>query len=225
MKSRLLAVLVFLFMFSEVYNYPITFNKAEHIEHLSSDSDAVRLLKSVYKKYSSYRSLKMDLDITIKDGDFSYKKTGSAFVKGDKYRLETNDEKIVSDGESLWVYLKSSESLQIVDASTQDRNFFCYPAMVLQKYQKYCVVKHLNEEDDQLVVLFTAYNNECPYQSIKVFIDKATYNINKIEALETANIGYTVVVKKFNETDLQDQSFVFDENKVKVSTKRDFRKN
>ncbi len=191
---------------------------------LASDAQAIKVLNTVYRKYASYSSLMMDIDITIQDGDYSYKKTGKAFVKGDKYRLETSDEDIVSDSKSLWVYLKGDKSLQITNASNENQNFFCYPALLLQKYQKYCAVEFISNKANNYVVQFTSYNDDCPYEKITVYISKSTYNIQKIEAKVSGDIGYTVNVKSIQKNlNINNSKFSFDEKKVQRSKIRDLR--
>ena len=232
MKSRLLTIIAFLLIFSDVYNYPsigMNNNTIEKIEATPqeddlSDAQAIKVLNTAYKKYASYTSMKMNIDITVQDGDFSYKKSAKASVKGDKYRLETGDEDLVSNGNTLWIYLKNDESLQITNASTSDQNFFCYPALLLQKYQKYCVVEFLRNEGNEYVVQFTSYNEDCPYKTITVNIDKSTYTIKRIEALEASNTGYIINVKSFEKnTKMTDSTFSFNEDKVSRSKIRDFR--
>lgn len=221
---------MFVFSVGKVYNAPtVNLNDSNPTETISeqkelSDAQAIKVLSKVYKSYASYTSLKMNIDITIKDGDFSYKKSGKASVKGDQYKLETGDESIISNGETLWIYLKGDESLQITNATANDQNFFCYPALLLQKYQKYCVVESLRSEGNDYVLQFTSYNENCPYQKIVVNINKSNYTISKIEAFETAETGYLINVKNIEKNkSIKKTNFSFDERKVAESKIQDFR--
>lgn len=230
MKSRIFAIIIFTFIVGKVYNAPtINLNDSNPTQTNNgqqelSDAQAIKVLSKVYKNYASYTSLTMNIDITIKDGDFSYKKSGKASVKGDQYKLETGDESIISNGKTLWVYLKEDKSLQITNATANDQNFFCYPALLLQKYQKYCVVESLKSEGNDYVLQFTSYNQNCPYQKIVVNINKSNYTISKIEAFETAETGYLIKVNNIEKnTTINKTAFSFDEKKVAESKVQDFR--
>ncbi|MGB0861758.1 MAG: LolA family protein [Saprospiraceae bacterium] len=229
MKSRIFVIIIFTFFVGKVYNAPtINLNdnnpKTTNGQKELSDAQAIKVLSKVYKSYASYSSLKMNIDITIKDGDFSYKKSGKASVKGEQYKLETRDESIISNGKTLWIYLKGDNSLQITNATANDQNLFCYPALLLQKYQKYCVVEFLRSEGNDYVLQFTSYNENCPYQKITVNINKSNYTISKIEASETSETSYLINVKNIEKNKTINQTaFSFDEKKVAQSKIQDFR--
>lgn len=229
MISRLMTLVLILIGTSEVFGFTqlgeTPFEKTpEHVAKDMSDIQAVKVLNTVYRRYASYSTIAMDIDITIQDGDYSYKKSGKTFVKGKKYRLETSDEDIVSDGKSLWVYLKGDKSLQITNASNNSQNFFCYPASLLQKYQKYCAVEFKGTKASQYVVQFTSYNDDCPYEKITVHIDKASYTIKRIEAFTSVDIGYTINIKKTRRNlNINNSKFSFDKKKVQPSKIRDLR--
>lgn len=230
MISRLMTLaLILMIGTSEVFGFTqvseTPFEKTpEHVAKEMSDIQAVKVLNTVYRRYASYSTIAMNIDITIQDGDYSYKKSGKTYVKGKKYRLETSDEDIVSDGKSLWVYLKGDKSLQITNASNNNQNFFCYPASLLQKYQKYCAVEFKGTKPSQYIVQFTSYNDDCPYEKITVHIDKTSYTIKKIEAFTSADIGYTINIKSTRKNlNIDNSKFSFNEKKVQPSKIRDLR--
>ena len=184
---------------------------------------ALSVLKTVYQRYDALSSVTMDIDITIMDGDYSYKKSGTAIVKGEQFNLTTEDEKIISDGKTLWVYLKSDKSLQITNSTTDNQNFFCYPSKLLQKYQSSCEVKMVNETGNGYTVEFNPYNDDCPYETIKVSINK-NYQITKITVLEADDMGYTISINNIKKNvNLSDNQFKFQSTNVQKSKVRDLR--
>lgn len=229
MISRLFIIILVLLGSNEVFGFThaveTPFEKIpEYVAKEMSDIQAVKVLNTVYRRYASYSTIAMKIDITIQDGDYSYKKSGKTFVKGNKYRLETSDEDIVSDGKNLWVYLKGDQSLQITNASNNNQNFFCYPASLLQKYQKYCAVEFKGTKANEYVVQFTSYNDDCPYEKITVRIDKATYTIKSIAAFTSSDMGYTINIKSTRKNlNIKNSKFSFNEKKVKPSKIRDLR--
>ena len=185
---------------------------------------ALSILKTVYQKHDALSSVTMDIDIMIMDGDYSYKKTGTAIVKGQKFNLNTEDEKIISDGNTLWVYLKSDKSLQITNSTADNQNFFCYPSKLLQKYQSSCVVQMVNETNNSYTVQFNAYNDDCPYETIKVNINRKNFQITKITVLEAEDMGYTISINNIGKNvNLSDNQFKFQNTNVQKSKIRDLR--
>jgi len=187
------------------------------------NAKALSILRNVYQQYDALSSVTMDIGITIMDGDYSYKKTGTAIVKGQKFNLNTEDEKIVSDGKTMWVYLKSDRSLQITNSTADNQNFFCYPSKLLQKYQSSCVVKMVNETSNGYTVQFSPYNDDCPYETIEVRINK-NYQITKVSVLEAEDMGYTISINNIKKNvNLSDAKFKFQTTNVQKSKVRDLR--
>lgn len=228
MKTKTISLIFALFVLCEGFVFSNNTSISTELNHSIETVDdrnakALSVLKNVYQKYDALSSVTMDIGITIMDGDYSYKKTGTAIVKGQKFNLNTEDEKIVSDGKTMWVYLKSDKSLQITNAATDNQNFFCYPSKLLQKYQSSCVVKMVSETSNGYTVEFKAYNDDCPYETIKVSIDR-NYQITKVTVLEAADMGYTISISNIKKNvSLNDSQFKFETANVQKSKVRDLR--
>lgn len=220
----ILAILVFGEGFVSAKQYTDN-NPTTNVETSFDDAKAkaLQVLKTVYQKYDALSTLTMDIDVTIMDGDYAYKKSGNASIKGDKFKLDTEDEKIVSDGKSMWVYLKGDKSLQISNATKNNQNFFCYPTKLLQKYQSSCAVELVSQTNGGYTVQFNAYNDDCPYETIKVSINK-NYQITKISVLEAEDMGYTISISNIKKNiNLNDTTFKFNTNSIDKSKVRDLR--
>ena len=181
------------------------------------NAKALSILKTVYQKHDALSSVTMNIGITIMDGDYSYRKTGTAIVKGQKFNLDTEDEKIISDGKTMWVYLKSDKSLQITNSTADNQNFFCYPSKLLQKYQSSCLVNMVNETNNGYTVQFKPYNDDCPYETIEVSINKK-YQITNISVFEAEDMGYTISINNIKKNvNLDDNLFKFQTTDIKKS--------
>ena len=73
-----------------------------------SDPKAVAILDKVNKKYAAYKSMQIELTLTIQDGAYKEVQKGKVTVKGNKFKIESRDQEIVSDGKTNWVYLKNN---------------------------------------------------------------------------------------------------------------------
>src|SRR5689334_3688754 len=84
-----------------------------------TEKRAKEILKKVSAKFKSFKSLKATFIITIenqKDKSSDVQK-GTIELKGDKYRLNVAQQDIVSDGKTVWTYMKDANEIQVNNAS------------------------------------------------------------------------------------------------------------
>lgn len=185
-----------------------------------SDPKSVNILSSVNKKYASYKSMKMDLKVTIEDGKFKEEQTGKVSVQGNKFRIDSKDQLIVSDGKKNWVYLKASKELQISKPDPDDVAMFSSPDKLLKSYQKDFISAYAGlvtyGGKSVHAIEFKPKDRNSEYSKVRIYIDKTTYNILKIKVFDKSNIHYSIEVAKFvkNPT-LKASDFIFDESTVK----------
>ena len=69
----------------------------------TSDPAAVKLLKSVSQKYSGYKTMQMDIALTIENLEAKTKETknGKVSAKGNMFKAEMGNQIIMSDGKTL----------------------------------------------------------------------------------------------------------------------------
>ena len=185
-----------------------------------SNPKANQLLSSVYKKYDSFSSLQAGLLVTAQDGASKTSKRGTVTVKGKKYKIETPDQLIVSDGKTNWLYLKRSNSLQITRHVPNDDSFFSYPAVLLKKYQKDYVTKLIMDKTvggKQITQIdLLPFDDQAHYKKISVEVDKASFEITKLTIFENDKTSFTIQVENLetNTSSIVDSMFTFDTSKV-----------
>jgi outer membrane lipoprotein carrier protein len=93
----------------------VLFISANTVFGQTSDANAVKLLKAVGQKYSAYKTMQMDISLTIENQDAKSKetKTGKVSSKGNMFKAEMGNQTIISDGKTLWTYLKDVNEVQI----------------------------------------------------------------------------------------------------------------
>ena len=195
----------------------------------ASDQKANGILDKVYKKYDTFGSLKAKLRVTMKKNGVSSTQLGTVTVKGKKYKVETPEQIVVSDGITSWLYLKKDNSVMINRYAPNDDSFFSYPAEVLKQYQKDYIATFIS---DRMVngkkvcrVDLTPFDEEGYYQRISVDIDKTTLQISKLTIYQSPTEFYTIKVDGIitNSKAIEDDHFTFDTSKVPASKIRDLR--
>ncbi len=89
----------------------------------SSDSDpaALQLMEQISETYRSAEShsIEFTLDMEL-PGSGMETQNGQLIQKGDKFVLDLGPQKIISDNETVWVYLKELNEVQINDADFEE---------------------------------------------------------------------------------------------------------
>ena len=86
-----------------------------------NDPAAKQMLDAVSAKFKTFNSVQAGFSYKVEDakGKTMSTKTGTVWMKGNKYRVSFGGQEIFSDGKTVWNYDKSSNEVTInnVDAS------------------------------------------------------------------------------------------------------------
>jgi outer membrane lipoprotein carrier protein len=135
----------------------------------------------VEKKYRSLSDLSMNFSKTSKSEIFeTEKKTkGKMYLKNpDKFRIETDDEILVSDGELLWSYSKENE--QVTKSRLDKSKNIFKPNQYLSNFRKEYEAKLTGEEK---VDKIECYNLVLTPKKKDLFITRMTIWIDKKSGL------------------------------------------
>lgn len=166
---------------------------------------------SVYAEYTSRLIDKAnDLDIT---------QSGSAYVEGEKYNLDLGDYKMVTDGETIWTFDKSTndcyidylEDVSEGEAMTPSKMFTIWEQDFKHEY------KETVTEGGKAYFLINLYPNnpaERNFHTIQLYVDKAKMEVSKfvVKGREGNDIIYTITKFTPNK-EIPANQFQFDEKK------------
>ncbi|UPT65433.1 MAG: outer membrane lipoprotein carrier protein LolA [Sphingobacteriales bacterium JAD_PAG50586_3] len=183
------------------------------------DTKAKGILDQVSTKTKAYKTIRTEVTYTLnnkKDGVNSNKNL-KVWIKGAKYRIDTGDQLIVSDGKTVWKYFKDDNEVEVSNPDPSEDGIT--PNNMFSIYEKGFKYKFVKEEvksgkTTYIIDLFPLKPKEKDYTAIKVFIDKATMRINSAEMSGKNGSTYSYKIKTFtpNET-LGDDLFSFDKTK------------
>jgi len=178
-------------------------------------ADQPKLLQKLQDRYDNLASLEVEYTQEVHSGVFSsvQKTSGKMyFAKQDKFRLQTDDQAIVSDGKTLWVYNKANEQVTIdkldetLDLVRPSDYLFAFresyssvllPDTTIDKKQC-AVVRLVSDNKDEFIQQMTLYVTENDLLTVRaVYLD-----VN----------GNTVVVdfdKARIDEDLPSDTFIF----------------
>jgi outer membrane lipoprotein-sorting protein len=166
----------------------ITFAQTNQYTNASqSDPAAKALLDKVQKKYKAYKTIQADFTLKIEIPEEAEEVQKGKFMQsGEKYRLEAESQTMVSDGETLWLHMKSSQEVQINDVE-EDEDEMLSPSSFLNFYESEEFVYFLvNEFSENGVVVqqieFKPLDEDSEYHKVRLTLNKKTNEVMRIKA-------------------------------------------
>jgi outer membrane lipoprotein-sorting protein len=174
-----------------------------------SDKKARAILDEVSAKTKTYKTIRIEftykMENTAQKINESYK--GVLISKGDKYKLSFSGQDVISDGKTVWTYVKDANEVQVNDVSKDDDSFT--PTNLLNTYNENYKAKLIQETAKQKVIELIPVQKK-NFNKVKVTIDNDRKMVSSLMIYDKNGSVYTYQVGKF-ETDLpfSDNSFVF----------------
>lgn len=168
-----------------------------------SDPEAKKILDKIRKKYEGYKTLEAAFSLTIEiPGKDNEVQKGTVGQEDKKFRLDMEQQVIVSDAKTTWVYLKKENEVQINDADPADtENGFLTPKDLLKRYQKgdytYAVTDKTTENGKLLThIEFKPNDKKSEYSKLRVSVDEKAGSIQSVKAFAKDGSRYTFAVSK-----------------------------
>ena len=181
----------------------------------SPASDADKIVKNVRKKYDKIKSLEVDFVQTIywSLADEEQHVTGKLYLaEGNKYRVETETQTIVTDGKTVWTFSKDRNQVIISELAHSEENPL--PRDLLLQYTKESKSRLIGESKVDGVNCYELEfipNQEDAYiLSTRVWIEKGKWLARKIlqEDINENTTRYELTHFKINQP-LPDSLFRF----------------
>ena len=196
-----------------------------------SDPQAKKVLDKIRKKYEGYKTLEVAFSLSIEvPGQDKEVQKGTISQEDKKFRLEMEQQVIVSDGTTTWVYLKKSNEVQINDADPKDtENGFLTPKDLLKRYQKgdylYSITDKITENSKVFTQIeFKPVDKNSEYSKIRVSIDEKAGSIQSVKAFGKDASRYTFSISKLTPNkQFEADHFTFDTKKYPGAKVEDLR--
>lgn len=185
----------------------------------TNDPAAKKILESVSAKFKSYSTVKAAFSLKIENsaGKVQGVKKGTAYMKGNQYKVELTDQEIFCNAQNVWTYDKNSNEVQVnkFDASASS---FSPQKLFTNFYDKDFLYKLNGEKKEggktlQEIELTPTDKNKAFFK-ILAFVDKVSKTIVSTRLFEKNGNRYVYSVTSFSPNVKLDNSlFVFDPKK------------
>lgn len=182
------------------------------------DPEARKILDRFASKAESSYPFRIEFEYLYESKPDNYTETnqGSILIDKTRFRLSLPRTEIYCDGKTYWNYLVEDKEVYLSDPAdaTADDIFLSNPAGIFTLYNdnfKYRLKGELNIKDETVyeIDLFP-YDLSKSYHTIKLFIDKKTYQLCTLQTLEKKGVIHTITVKSFQPgTKTSDDNFIF----------------
>lgn len=162
-----------------------------------NDKKAAAILDEVTAKTKLYKTIKIEFTYAMDNAKEKIhdKFKGSLLSKGDKYKLTAAGQDVISDGKTMWTYLKETKEVQINNAGEDDESFT--PTKLLSGYNKDYKSKFIEEKgSDQIIELYPLKKGKS-FTKVQLTIDKNKKQISKFVIYDRSGSTFSYIVDKF----------------------------
>ncbi len=168
-----------------------------------NDQQAKKALDKVRKKYEGYKTMEATFSLSIElPGQQKEVQKGVIGQEGDKFKLDMDQQMIVNDTKTTWVYLKKNNEVQINNsAKGGEGNDFLTPKELLSRYQKgdfiYAIVDKTSAGGKVLTQIeFKPKDKKSDYSKLRVSLDEKQGTIEEVKAFAKDGSRYAFTINK-----------------------------
>ncbi len=168
----------------------------------AQDAVAKQILAQVSKKYRSYSSIKATFALTIELPQREKQVQKGVLLtrpKTGEYRLTLPEQELISDGKTVWTYLKEDNEVQLSDADNTSGSIT--PATILTVYET--GYKYLYTGDAKMggrtvqQIELTPLDAKNHYFKIRLSIDKLLHQVKSALVYDKNGSKYTYTISAF----------------------------
>ena len=181
------------------------------LNSFGQDDIADEILKQLSANTKSYKFMDVDFDFNFINTaqEINENQTGNIKISNNKFRLDLNEQIVISDDSTQWIYLKESNELQIMEFDSEDE--MLSPNKLFTIYENGYKNQYVELKDNNHIIdLFPLESNE--FKNIQLHINKDKIQLNKIILFDKNGGSFSYIITKFI------TNTNFDENIFKFNT-------
>jgi len=195
MKNK---ILIAVFLFSQLISF-------------GQDEKAEKILKDLSANTKSYIYMDVDFDFNFinTSQDINESQKGNIKINQNKFRLDLNQQLIISDDSIQWIYLKESNELQIMEYDSQDE--MISPNKLFTIYENGYKSQYIElKENNHIIDLFPIESNE--FKNIQLHIDQDKIQLKKIILFDKNGGSFSYsITKLITDKEIDENAFRFNE--------------
>jgi chaperone LolA len=173
------------------------------------------IIESLKKKYASIDDAVVKFEQTVKYGVSKFEQSFSGtfyFKKKNKYRIETDQQIVVTDGVTSWLYSKVNNQV-IIDKYREDKDTSSPEKFLLSISDEYIPVilrTERNEGKKIYILKLTPRDENSSIESAKIWVVEGDLQITRVEITDISGTVTTYSVKSIKmNSGIEDSIFKF----------------
>jgi len=179
------------------------------LNSFGQDEKSNEILKQLSANTKSYTFMDVDFDFNFINTtqEINENQTGNIKISNNKFRLDLNEQIVISDDSTQWIYLKESNELQIMEFDSEDE--MLSPNKLFTIYENGYKNQYIELKDNNHIIdLFPVESNE--FKNIQLHINKDKIQLNKIILFDKNGGSFSYMITKFiTNTNFDDNLFKF----------------
>jgi outer membrane lipoprotein carrier protein len=170
------------------------------------------ILDKVSKNYKGYKTVEASFSVSSENKAEKSKpvvEKGKIWIKGDKYKLEFDDQVILCNGKTIWTYFKLSKELTIENYDPKSAEIG--PSTIFTFYQKGFKAKHDGEYMADKVkidkVALNPVDKKKPYFNVTLHVKNTDNTIKQVEISYKNGVRQALEVKSQQANNPLDNKF------------------
>jgi len=181
------------------------------LNSFGQDDISDEILKQLSANTKSYTFMDVDFNFNFINitQEINENQKGNIKISNNKFRLDLNEQIVISDDSTQWIYLKESNELQIMEFDSEDE--MLSPNKLFTIYENGYKNQYIELKDNNHIIdLFPVESNE--FKNIQLHINKDKIQLNKIILFDKNGGSFSYMITKFI------TNTNFDENIFKFNT-------
>jgi outer membrane lipoprotein carrier protein len=183
------------------------------IHSYAQDEKSNEILQQLSINTQAYKNIDVDFNFKFENvtQEISENQKGNIKIESNKFRLELNQQIIISDDTTQWIYLKESNELQIMEYDSLDD--MISPNKLFTIYEEgykesYIELKKESDLTLHIIDLFPIESNA--FQKIQLQINSEKIQLHNIILFDKNGGSFTYLITKFiTDAILDDKLFKF----------------
>lgn len=170
---------------------------------LRADETAAEILERVRERYEKIEDAEIlfSQEIIFSKTSLEQKSSGRLLLKKENmYRLELNDQTVVTDGSTVWSYSRATEQVLIDSFKVDDR--FLTPEKVLtggpDDFSATLLEREKSGKTGLVVLKLAPRSDDSFITSLKLWVDEDSWLIRQVEVLEFSGKKTTYIISDLN---------------------------
>lgn len=187
---------------------------------MAQDAKAKQILGDLSKKTKTFKTIEATFDSRLinKSSGIDEKQKGKVTIKGDKFKVEMDDQDIISNGIKVWTHVKNDRQVYVSDYDPDDDGMI-NPKEIFTIWEKGFKYKHSGSAkhkgtDVDVIELYPKKAKESKFHTIILKIDTKNNGLINIyiKGKDGTNMEYDIIKMTPNKS-FPDSEFIFNRGK------------